>query len=180
MYEDLREESLRGLEEFDFPGLAVGGLSVGEPKPEMYRMLHAVGDAARTQTALPDGRRHAGRPRVRRGARHRYVRLRDAHPQCTQRLAVYPFRRFENQNAKHKPDKRPIDESCTCYACQNFSRAYLHHLHRAGEILGAQLNTIHNLHFYQVIMAEMRDAVEQGKFADWQAQFHENRARGVD
>lgn len=93
------------------------------------------------------------------------------------------FTRFGDlkiKNAKHKLDKRPIDESCTCYACQNFSRAYLHHLHRVSEILGAQLNTIHNLHFYQVIMAEMREAVEQGKFADWQAQFHENRARGVD
>ena len=93
------------------------------------------------------------------------------------------FTRFGDikiKNAKHKHDTRPLDESCTCYACQNFSRAYLHHLHRAGEILGAQLNTIHNLHFYQTIMAEMRETIEQGQFADWQAQFHENRAKGAD
>ena len=84
------------------------------------------------------------------------------------------------RNAKHRHDKRPLDESCTCYACQHFSRSYLHHLDKVGEILGAQLCTIHNLHFYQVIMAEMREAIEQGKFADWQARFHENRARGAD
>ena len=76
-------------------------------------------------------------------------------------------------------DTRPIDESCDCYACQNFSRAYLHHLHKAGEILGAQLNTIHNLHYYQVLMAEMREAIEQGKFTEFQTQFHSNRARGI-
>ena len=79
------------------------------------------------------------------------------------------------KNAKHKHDTAPLDASCTCYTCQNFSRAYLHHLHRAGEILGAQLNTIHNLHFYQIIMEEMREAIEQGCFADWRARFHELR-----
>ena len=93
------------------------------------------------------------------------------------------FTRFGDlkiRNAKHRHDKRPLDESCTCYACQHFSRSYLHHLDKVGEILGAQLCTIHNLHFYQVIMAEMREAIEQGKFADWQARFHENRAKGTD
>ena len=93
------------------------------------------------------------------------------------------FTRFGDikiKNAKHRHDKRPLDESCACYACQNFSRAYLYHLHKVGEILGAQLNTIHNLHFYQTIMQEMRDAIEAGQFADWQAQFHENRVRGTD
>ena len=93
------------------------------------------------------------------------------------------FTRFGDikiKNAKHRHDTRPLDESCNCYTCQNFSRAYLYHLHKAGEILGAQLNTIHNLHFYQTIMAEMREAIEQGRFADWQAQFHEHRARSTD
>ena len=93
------------------------------------------------------------------------------------------FTRFGDikiKNAKHRHDKRPLDESCTCYACTHFSRAYLYHLHKVGEILGAQLNTIHNLHFYQVIMQEMRDAIDAGRLADWQARFHENRARGTD
>ena len=92
------------------------------------------------------------------------------------------FTRFGDlkiKNAVHKHDTRALDESCSCYTCQNFSRAYLHHLHRTGEILGAQLNTIHNLHYYQTLMAEMRTAIEAGRFADFQAAFHENRARGV-
>ena len=181
MYEDLREESLRGLEQFDFPGLAIGGLSVGEPKPEMYRMLRAVGPM------LPEHKPHylmgVGTPEdLVYGVAHGVDMFDCVMPTRNARNG-WLFTRFGDlkiKNAKHKLDKRPIDESCTCYACQNFSRAYLHHLHRAGEILGAQLNTIHNLHFYQVIMAEMREAIEQGKFADWQAQFHENRARGVD
>ena len=92
------------------------------------------------------------------------------------------FTRFGDlkiKNAVHKHDTRALDESCSCYTCQNFSRAYLHHLHRTGEILGAQLNTIHNLHYYQTLMAEMRTAIEAGRFVDFQAAFHENRARGV-
>ncbi|MGE8355809.1 MAG: tRNA-guanine transglycosylase, partial [Microvirgula sp.] len=83
------------------------------------------------------------------------------------------------KNARHRDDKRPLDEHCDCYACRNFSRAYLHHLHRAGEILGAQLNTIHNLHYYQQLMAEMRQAIEDDRFADYEAGFHERRARGA-
>ena len=113
MYEDLREESLRGLEQFDFPGLAIGGLSVGEPKPEMYRMLRTVGPM------LPEHKPHylmgVGTPEdlvLRRGARRGHVRLRHAHPQCAQRLAVHPFRRFENQKrqtqARQTPDRRKL------------------------------------------------------------------------
>ena len=175
------EQSLRGLEQLDFPGLAIGGLSVGEPKPEMYRMLRAVGPI------LPGHKPHylmgVGTPEdLVYGVAHGVDMFDCVMPTRNARNG-WLFTRFGDikiKNAKHKHDTRPLDESCTCYACQNFSRAYLHHLHRAGEILGAQLNTIHNLHFYQTIMAEMREAIEQGRFADWQAQFYENRAKGTD
>jgi queuine tRNA-ribosyltransferase len=81
------------------------------------------------------------------------------------------------KNAQYKNDLRPLDEDCACYTCRNFSRAYLHHLHRVGEILGAQLNTIHNLYYYQTLMREMREAIEQGDFARVVTDFHDNRSR---
>jgi queuine tRNA-ribosyltransferase len=80
------------------------------------------------------------------------------------------------KNAQHKTDTRPLDETCACYTCRNFSRAYLHHLHRLGEILGARLNTIHNLFYYQTLMAEMRSAIEQGDFAGFRLRFSRGRA----
>ena len=180
MYEDLREESLRGLEALDFPGLAIGGLSVGEPKPEMYRMLRAVGPM------MPAHKPHylmgVGTPEdLVYGVAHGVDMFDCVMPTRNARNG-WLFTRFGDlkiKNAVHKHDTRPLDESCSCYACQNFSRAYLHHLHRTGEILGAQLNTIHNLHYYQTLMAEIRTAIEAGRFADFQAAFHENRARGV-
>ena len=181
MYEDLREESLRGLEDIGFKGIAIGGLSVGEPKPEMYRMLRALAPM------LPENKPHylmgVGTPEdLVYGVAHGVDMFDCVMPTRNARNG-WLFTRFGDikiKNAKHRHDKRPLDESCTCYACTHFSRAYLYHLHKVGEILGAQLNTIHNLHFYQVIMQEMRDAIDAGRFADWQAQFHENRARGTD
>lgn len=180
MYEDLREESLRGLEAIDFPGLAIGGLSVGEPKPEMYRMLRAVGPM------LPENKPHylmgVGTPEdLVYGVAHGVDMFDCVMPTRNARNG-WLFTRFGDvkiKNALYKQDTRPIDESCSCYACQNFSRAYLHHLHRSGEILGAQLNTIHNLHYYQVLMAEMRTAIEEGTFEAFQATFHHHRSRGV-
>jgi queuine tRNA-ribosyltransferase len=83
------------------------------------------------------------------------------------------------KNAKYKDDEKPYDETCDCYACKNFSRAYLHHLHRAGEILGARMNTVHNLHYYLQLMQEMRDAIDEGRFQAFVAKFKEDRARGV-
>ena len=80
------------------------------------------------------------------------------------------------KNAQHKNDPRPLDEGCECYTCQNFSRAYLHHLHRIGEILGAQLNTMHNLHYYQVLMRELREAIAAGTLAETSVKFHRDRA----
>lgn len=181
MYEDLREESLRGLENIGFKGIAIGGLSVGEPKPEMYRMLRALAPM------LPEHKPHylmgVGTPEdLVYGVAHGVDMFDCVMPTRNARNG-WLFTRFGDlkiRNAKHRHDKRPLDESCTCYACQHFSRSYLHHLDKVGEILGAQLCTIHNLHFYQVIMTEMREAIEQGKFADWQARFHENRAKGTD
>jgi queuine tRNA-ribosyltransferase len=84
------------------------------------------------------------------------------------------------KNARYKTDMRPIDESCGCYSCRNFSRAYVHHLQKVGEILGARLASIHNLYFYQQIMREMRAALETGTFEAWKLQFARDRARGVD
>ncbi|MBS0308887.1 MAG: tRNA-guanine transglycosylase, partial [Proteobacteria bacterium] len=92
------------------------------------------------------------------------------------------FTRFGDikiKNARYKDDAEPLDASCGCYACRNFSRAYLHHLHRAGEILGARLNTIHNLFYYLQLMREMRDAIDAGQFAAFVVRFQSERARGV-
>mgnify|MGYP002604117763 CR=1 FL=1 len=83
------------------------------------------------------------------------------------------------KNAKYIKDLAPLDESCDCYTCRNYDRSYLHHLHKVGEILGARLNTIHNIHFYLTLMAEMRDALEKGTFEEWKEQFYRDRARGV-
>ena len=92
------------------------------------------------------------------------------------------FTRFGNlklKNAVHRDDTRAVDETCGCYACRHFSRAYLHHLHRANEILGARLNTIHNLYYYQTLMREMREAISEHRFVAFRAEFSRNRARGV-
>jgi queuine tRNA-ribosyltransferase len=92
------------------------------------------------------------------------------------------FTRFGDvkiKNAKYKDDELPLDETCECYTCKNFSRAYLHHLHRAGEILGARLNTIHNLHYYLQLMREMRAAIDACQFQNFVARFHTDRARGA-
>jgi queuine tRNA-ribosyltransferase len=84
------------------------------------------------------------------------------------------------RNARYRDDTRPLDPSCTCHTCQHFSRGYLHHLQRSNEITGSRLNTLHNLHFYLQIMQEMRDAIEQKRFAAWREQFHQDRARGIE
>jgi queuine tRNA-ribosyltransferase len=92
------------------------------------------------------------------------------------------FTRFGDikiKNARYKDDKLPLDETCGCYACRNFSRAYLHHLHRTGEILGARLNTIHNLYYYLDLMKQMREAISEGRFQLFVRQFREDRARGA-
>jgi queuine tRNA-ribosyltransferase len=93
------------------------------------------------------------------------------------------FTRFGDikiRNAKHRDDPRPLDATCSCHACRHFSRAYLHHLNRVDEILGAHLSTIHNLHFYLGLMGQMREAIEAGRLDAWRATFAAERARGPD
>jgi queuine tRNA-ribosyltransferase len=164
MYEDLREQSLAGLTGIGFDGYAIGGLSVGEPKEDMQRIL------AHTAPLLP-----ADRPRYLMGvgtpedlvyAVSRGVDMFDCvMPTRNARHGVLFTRAGELRikNAAFRDDRRPIDETCGCYTCRHFRRDYLHHLFRSGETLGGRLNSIHNLHYYQTLMAELRDAIAAGQ-----------------
>lgn len=164
MYPDLRRESLAGLEAIGFDGYAIGGLSVGEPKDEMLTVLEDLGPALPVET--PRYLMGVGTPGdliegVRRG-----IDMFDC---------VMPTRNARNgnlftsvgqvkiRNARHRADTGPLDPNCDCYTCANFSRAYLHHLERCNEILGSQLNTLHNIHYYQRHMQGIRSAIERGE-----------------
>jgi queuine tRNA-ribosyltransferase len=180
MFEDLRDESLAGLEDVGFPGIAIGGLSVGEPKEDMMRMLAHVGPR------LPANKPHylmgVGTPEDLVAGVANGIDMFDCVMPTRNARNGWLFTRFGDikiKNARHKDDKAPLDESCTCYACRNFSRAYLHHLHRSKEILGARLNTIHNLHYYLDLMRQMRESLDQDRFPAFVQQFHAERARGV-
>ncbi|GHU07065.1 queuine tRNA-ribosyltransferase [Betaproteobacteria bacterium] len=177
MHEALRDESLDGLSDIGFDGFAIGGLSVGEPKEEMARILAYIAPR------LPEGK-----PRYLMGVGTPEDLVRGVQTGIDMFDCVMPTRNARNghlftrhgdiriKNTRHKKDPRPLDESCDCYTCRNFSRAYLHHLFRVGEILGAQLNTLHNLHYYQTLMLEMRDAIAAGRLAETVAAFHTARA----
>ncbi|BCL74756.1 queuine tRNA-ribosyltransferase [Jeongeupia sp. HS-3] len=181
MYEDLRDESLAGLDDIGFDGMAIGGLSVGEPKDDMERIL------AHTAPRLPENK-----PRYLMGVGTPEDLVYGVSQGIDMFDCVMPTRNARNgmlftrfgdikiKNAKHRLDERPLDETCDCYTCKNFSRAYLHHLFRSGEILGSQLNTMHNLRYYQVLMAEMRAAIEIDAFPAFVARFRADRARGID
>ncbi|WP_027864933.1 tRNA guanosine(34) transglycosylase Tgt [Massilia alkalitolerans] len=180
MYEHLRDESLAGLEDINFPGLAIGGLSVGEPKEDMQRILAHVGPR------LPENKPHylmgVGTPEDLVEGVANGVDMFDCVMPTRNARNGWLFTRFGDvkiKNARYKDDMAPLDESCDCYCCKNFSRAYLHHLHRSNEILGARLNTIHNLHFYLKIMQEMRDAIDADRFNEFRIQFRADRSRGV-
>ena len=172
MYEDLRDESLAGLDNIGFDGMAIGGLSVGEPKDDMQRIL------AHTAPKMP-----AHKPRYLMGVGTPEDLVHSVKAGIDMFDCVMPTRNARNghlftrfgdvkiKNARYKTDTGPLDPSCSCYACTQFTRGYLHHLFRTGEILGSMLNTIHNLHFYQVIMAEMRAAIEAGKLDEWSVAF---------
>jgi queuine tRNA-ribosyltransferase len=176
MYGDLREESLAGLVELGFDGYALGGLSVGEPKNEMREVIKHCG------ALLP-----AEKPRYLMGV----GTPQDIVYAVTQGIdmfdCVMPTRNARNahiftskgllrlRNKRYRQDTKPLDEDCGCYTCQNFSRAYLHHLDKCREMLGAQLNTIHNLHYYQHLMAELRDAIAKGELSEFVATFEENQ-----
>jgi len=177
MHENLRDESLRELERIGFDGYAIGGLSVGEPKEDMLRILR------HTAPQLPQDKPRylmgVGTPEDIVAAVSQGIDMFDC---------VMPTRNARNgmlftrngdikiKNAQYRLDLRPLDGQCACYTCRNFTRAYLHHLHRLNEILGARLNTIHNLHYYQELMGEIRAAIEAGTFADFTVRFRRARA----
>ncbi|HBH37275.1 MAG TPA: tRNA guanosine(34) transglycosylase Tgt [Curvibacter sp.] len=193
MFEHLRQESLEALVEMDFPGYAVGGVSVGEPKELMNQIM------AHTPHRLP-----AHKPRYLMGVGTPEDLVLGVQCGVDMFDCVMPTRNARNgtiftrhgdlklRNARHKADSQPIDPTCTCYACAGtagvswndggragFSRAYLHHLDRCGEMLGPMLSTVHNLHYYLNLMKEVRAALDAGAFAAFVQQFHADRARGI-
>jgi queuine tRNA-ribosyltransferase len=201
MFEHLRQESLEALVEMDFPGYAIGGVSVGEPKAEMLQIM------AHTPHRLP-----AHKPRYLMGVGTPEDLVQGVADGVDMFDCVMPTRNARNgtlftrygdlkiRNARHKTDHQPLDTTCTCYACagrpvdtpagrtgvswdaggrDGFSRAYLHHLDRCGEMLGPMLATIHNLHYYLNLMREVREALDAGRFGAFRAQFKADRARGV-
>lgn len=181
MYEDLRDESLAGLTDIGFEGYAIGGLSVGEPKEDMERILQHI------TPHLPDNAPRylmgVGTPEDLVEGVANGVDMFDCVMPTRNARNGWLFTRFGDvkiRNARYKDDLKPLDPSCSCHTCQNFSRSYLHHLQRSNEITGSRLNTLHNLHFYLQIMQEMRDAIEAGSFEQWRAQFAQDRARGID
>lgn len=179
MYEDLREESLAGLDDIGFDGMAIGGLSVGEPKEDMARILDHL--APRMPTHKPRYLMGVGTPEDLVFAVRRGIDMFDCVMPTRNARNGHLFTRFGDvkiKNARYRADTGPLDPSCDCYTCTQFSRAYLHHLFRNGEILGGMLNTLHNLHFYQVIMAEMRAAIEAGQLDPWSAAFARDRSGG--
>jgi queuine tRNA-ribosyltransferase len=180
MYERLRDESLAGLEDINFPGLAIGGLSVGEPKEDMMRILAHV--APRLPANKPHYLMGVGTPEDLVAGVANGVDMFDCVMPTRNARNGWLFTRFGDikiKNARYKDDQAPLDESCDCYCCKNFSRAYLHHLHRSKEILGARLNTIHNLHYYLKLMQEIRDAIDADRFHAFRLQFNADRARGI-
>jgi queuine tRNA-ribosyltransferase len=180
MYENLRNESLAGLVSIDFPGYAIGGLSVGEPKEDMMRILEHT--APRMPADKPRYLMGVGTPEDLVAGVAAGVDMFDCVMPTRNARNGHLFTRFGDlrlKNARFKDDTRPVDESCGCYTCRNFTRAYLHHLQKVGEILGSQLNTIHNLHYYQMLMRELREAVENGAFGAARTSFERDRARGT-
>ena len=191
MFESLREQSLQALVEMDFPGYAVGGVSVGEPKEDMLRIM------AHTPHRLP-----AHKPRYLMGVGTPEDLVDGVASGVDMFDCVMPTRNARNghlftrfgdlkiRNARHRADERPLDETCTCYTCKGvtaadgtvsggFSRAYLHHLERCGEMLAPMLASIHNLHYYLSLMQEVRQALEAGRFGAFALRFRTDRARGV-
>jgi queuine tRNA-ribosyltransferase len=180
MFENLRQESLDQLVAMDFPGYAVGGVSVGEPKEEMQRIM------AHTPHRLP-----AHKPRYLMGVGTPEDLVEGVAGGVDMFDCVMPTRNARNghlftrfgdlrlRNTRYKTDEAPLDASCTCHTCSNFSRAYLHHLDRCGEMLGPMLTSIHNLHYFVNLMREVREALDAGTFGEFAQSFKRDRARGV-
>ena len=181
MYESLRQASLTGLVDIGFDGYAIGGLSVGEPKDEMMAVLDGLAPA------LPDDK-----PRYLMGVGTPADILESVKRGIDMFDCVMPTRNARNghiftsrgvlklRNAAHRHNTGPLDPDCDCYSCQNFSRAYLHHLDKCNEILGSQLNTIHNLRYYQKHMAGIRSAIEAGELEAFSQQFYKEQERGAN
>jgi len=167
VYEDLRDVSLRALTDIGFDGYAIGGLSVGEPKADMMRVISHIAPA------MP-----ADKPRYLMGVGTPEDLVESVSRGVDMLDCVMPTRNARNghlftsrgvvriRNSVHKTDTGPVDPDCHCYTCQNFSRAYLHHLDKCGEILGAELNSIHNIHYYLNLMAGLRSAIENNRLSD--------------
>jgi queuine tRNA-ribosyltransferase len=176
---DLRAESAEALREIGFDGYAVGGLAVGEGQEAMFGVLdYAPG-------MLPEDRPRylmgVGKPDDIVGAVKRGIDMMDCVlPSRSGRTGQAWTRRGQVniKNARHQDDPRPLDEDCGCPACRSYSRAYLHHVFRAQEMISGMLLTWHNLHYYQEMMAGMRAAIAAGRFAVWEAEFHRQRAEG--
>ena len=180
MYPELRDRSLDGLVEIGFDGYAIGGLSVGEPKEDMIRILDHL--PPKMPEDKPRYLMGVGRPEDIVEAVRRGVDMFDC---------VMPTRNARNgylftstgivkiRNARNRHDTSPLDDRCDCYTCKNFSRSYLHHLDKCGEMLGSQLNTIHNLRYYQNLMAGLRGAIEAGKLSDFVEAFYVRRGEAV-
>ena len=180
MYEDLRDESLVGLTDIGFDGYAIGGLSVGEPKEDFARILAHT--APRLPTERPRYLMGVGTPEDIVFAVTQGIDMFDCVLPTRNARNGFLFTRYGDvriKNACHKADTRPLDETCGCYCCRNFSRAYLHHLHRTGEILGSRLNTIHNLFYYQTLMAELRQAIADQTLEAFRRQFEAARQLGA-
>jgi queuine tRNA-ribosyltransferase len=180
MHDDLRDASLEGLVALGYDGYAIGGMSVGEPKDEMMRVLERIAPR------LP-----ADRPRYLMGVGTPEDIVAGVAAGIDMFDCVLPTRNARNgwlftrrgdvkiRNARHRTDTAPLDPHCGCYTCRNFSRAYLYHLQRVNEILGARLNTIHNLHFYLTLAAEARAAIADDRYASWADAFRAERASGA-
>jgi len=180
MYEDLRERSLAGLLAIGFDGYAIGGLSVGEPKDEMLRILDAL--VPKMPTDNPRYLMGVGTPEDLLEAVRHGIDMFDC---------VMPTRNARNghlftrhgviriRNAAYRCDTRPLEQSCSCYTCRNYSRAYLHHLDRAGETLGLRLNTLHNLHYYLTLMRELRAAIERSELERYISDFYTRREKSA-
>lgn len=177
MYENLRDKSLAGLEDIGFDGYAIGGLSVGEPKEDMVRILDHLADN------MP-----ADKPRYLMGVGKPADLVEGVRRGIDMFDCVMPTRNARNghlftstgvikiRNAVHRHDTGPLDPECDCYTCNNFSRGYLHHLEKCGEMLGAQLNTIHNLRYYQTLMVGLREAIAEGRLDAFADEFYAKQA----
>ena len=178
IYENLRDESVAELKAIGFDGYAIGGLAVGEPEEDRARIMGHV--APRLPADKPRYLMGMGTPEDIIGAVAAGVDMFDCVLPTRNARNGWLFTRYGDiriRNARYRDDMAPLDERCACYACRNFTRAYLYHLQKANEILGARLNTLHNLHYYQELMGELRAAIETNNLVSKSKQLLEDRKR---